>query len=180
MDVVVTHTPADYYAAVHHITRRMFATSPTRFIAGSLGGLYGFFLAIAALLLGQFLDRYSGPHRDFVIYALGCVILAFVFGVGAKYIYKALAARLLFNPNGYSTKPQRFSIEPDALVHESSNSSARFAWTDIERTEVTSDYIFVFLDRGVALYIAKRAFQNPHALNAFLEELNARVTASKT
>jgi len=179
MEVIATHTAKDYYAAVRHITRRMLAKSPTRYILSIVGGLYGFFLAISVMLLAQFLGLYSGPHRDFVTYALGGVILAFVCGISTKYIHQALAARLLYRPNGYSAGPQRFSIEQDALVHRTSNSSARYAWSDIEEIDATNDHIFAFLDLGLALYIAKRAFPDQESSNAFLRELNAKVAASK-
>ena len=179
MEVIATHTAKDYRAAIRHTTRRMFANSPTRYITAALGSLFGFLLVISAVLLSQFLDRYSGPHREFVTYALGAVILAFVCGVSAKPVYQALAARQMFRLNVNCAGPQRFSIEKDALVHRWGSSSARFAWSDIYRIETTNDHIFAFLDRSQAIYIAKRAFTDQEALTAFLDELNARVTASK-
>jgi hypothetical protein len=179
MEVVVTHTAKDYRAAIRHTTRRMFANSPTRHIATAVGSLFGFFLVISAVLLGQFLNRYSGPDRDFVTYALGGVILAFVCGVSAKPVYQVLVARLMYRRNGNCAGPQRFSIEEDALVHRWSSSSARFAWSDIDKIETTDEHIFAFLDRSQAIYIAKRAFTDREALTAFLNELNARVAASK-
>ena len=179
MEVVVSHTPRDYYAAVRHITRRMFAGSPTRYLVGTFGALYGFFLAISVMLLAQFLERYPGPDRAYVIYALGGVILAFVSGVLGKYAYQALAARVMSRPNGYGSAPQRFAIEDDALVHSMRNSHSRFAWTDIEAVQATKEYVFAFLDRGIALYIARRGFPDDATFDEFCAGLNARVAASR-
>jgi hypothetical protein len=178
MEVVATHTANDYYAATRHITRRMFARSPSRYIASLLGGLYGFLLAVSAVLLAQFLERYAGPNRDVLSFALAAVIIAFVIGVVFNYVYRALATRVLFRPSGYGTSPQRFKIEDDALVHSTRKSISRTAWSDIEAIEKTNDFIFAFLDRGLALYIARRAFSDQQAFDAFASELNAKVQAN--
>jgi hypothetical protein len=82
-------------------------------------------------------------------------------------------------PDGYGSAPQRFTIEDDALVHSMRNSRSRFAWTDIEAVECTKEYVFAFLDRGLALYIARRGFPDDASFDGFCAGLNARVAASR-
>jgi hypothetical protein len=176
MNVIANHTAKDYYAAVRHISRRMFADSPSRHIVGMLGGLYGFCLGIAAMFIAQFLGKYSGSNRDLLVWALGAIILGFVSGVTAKYLYGGLAARLLFRPNGYGSGPHRFSIEGSGLVHQCRNSSSQTSWKDIETVEKTKDFIFVYLDRGLAIYIARRSFPDEASYEGFFSALNAKVS----
>lgn len=179
MEVVVSHTAKDHQNAVRHLTKRMLSGGPGRFLLGVLNALPAFFLAMGAMLLAQFLERYPGRYRDFIEYALGSVILAFVCAIAARHAYQALCTRRLSRPGGYGLSPQRFSIEEDGLEVSTRNSRSRFGWSDMEGVEATQDYLYAYLDRGMAVFIARRGFVDEASFEAFRAALEARVAAAK-
>ncbi len=174
MEVTAKHNAKDYFAASGHIFKRMFSDSPSRYIFNILGGIYGFFCAMCAVLLFQFLEKYHGQYRSIIVFALASVILAFIIGIISKYIWQALSAIQMYRPDGYATAPNRFSIEDDAFVSSTRGSVSRTAWKDIESVEKTKDYIFIFIDRGLAMYITRRAFSDDTAFEAYFNELLRR------
>ena len=130
-------------------------------------------------LLGQFLSSYSGPDRQIVICAFIFIVLGLLAGIFSKFIFETIARKVLFRPDGYGTSPQHFRIQGDALVHTTRSSSSSFSWPDIEEVDKTRDYIFLFLDRGLAIYISKRGFVDDATYGAFFEQLVAKVSKSK-
>lgn len=175
MEVVSHPSPGDHFKAVRYVTRRMFRHSRWGYVVSVLAGVYALFVFVAIGLLAQSLKDATEPLRTVNMYALGSIALAFITGVGGKFIYDMCARRVIYRPGGYGLSPQRFLIEEEHFSLRTRQSETRQHWRDIEGAEKTPEMLFIFLDRGIAFYVPRRAFPDEASYDRFHDELVARI-----
>jgi len=179
MEVEFIQTTTDYYNAYKHICRRLNASTKWRYLATLSGVAFGVLFTIGLISIGKYYEKYSyldsqELNNGLSAIAIGTIILI----IGLK-IYNMKVRPLIFEEKGLYLSPQKFKIEKDSLLQYLGENQYRYLWKYVKEVEKTSDYIFVFLDRGAALYIPRHAFESNEKYVSFCMELLAHAQQNR-
>ena len=72
--------------------------------------------------------------------------------------------------------PQKFIINQDCLIQFLGENENRYLWKYFKNIEKTESCIYMFLDRGAALYIPRHAFESEEKYESFYESLKYHVS----
>lgn len=175
MQVQFKQTTDDYYNAIKHVGRRLYSSTKWRFIIIFSGVIFGFLLVHGTTSIYKFYKIYGAldtHNLDNGLIALlaGVVILI----VGFK-IYLTQARPLIFAKDGVFLSLQTFVIDDDYLIHFLGRNESHYLWDSILEVEKTKTFIFMFIDRGAALYIPRHAFNSDDEYAVFYNALHEQV-----
>ena len=171
MEIEYKQTTSDYYNAYKHISRRLNASTKWRYLATISGGIFGLLLVLGVISIGKFYEKYSFIESEELNFGLSAIAIGTaVLIVGLK-IYSSKVRSLIFEENGLYLSPQKFQIEENFLLQSLGENQYRYLWKYVKEVEKTKEYIYLFIDRGAALYIPRHAFSSDENYDAFYESL---------
>lgn len=175
MEIAFQLTSKDYWKTLRYQLRRASGFSPLRFLPACWAGLYGALLGLGGMLLYRRASLFG--CLDDRLFVLG--VLLFLAGVVAlglsPYIRAFFYRRILFLENGYYCSPQTLRVADDCLVHRCSDTESKIAWSDVLGVEDDADYLYVFLDFGLAIPVPRRAFSDRSSYHLFMASLSGHV-----
>ncbi len=172
MKVEFFQTHHDYYNAYQYISCRVGKSTKWRYLATGTGALFGFLLVIGVMSIFDHYEKYSYFENTELTFGLVLIFVAFIIlFVGLK-IYNSKVKSLIFEKGGLFLSRFSFEIQRDCLIHFMADNRHEYQWKNVKEVEQTEDYIFVFLDRGAALYIPKHGFSSEKDFEIFHTTLN--------
>lgn len=172
MEVEYQLDPNDYYAAQQHICRSVVHGSAWRFVPKMLGGIFGFCVALGAITIGKFYDKYSFLDLYELNWGLGIIVLGVVVLVFGLRSYNRAIKPRMFKPEGLYQSPHKISLANDNVVVTVKNNKYTYSYGDVLRIDDDGNYVYVFIDHGAALYIPAKAFETTEAKEAFISKLS--------
>lgn len=180
MEITARYTPADGPTAQKYITRRMFRGSPWRHVPFFWNFLWGFLIGTGGMLLFRFTADYCGPTDRRLTCGLGLLLGGVLVLATASKVAQSASRKVLFRPGGSSFGPQIFTVTDTALVQQSNTGEIKTVWSAFEGIEEDKNYLYLFLDRGFATFIPRRAFPDQSAYQEFAALINRHVSAAKS
>ncbi len=171
MEVEYKQTTSDYYSAYRHISRRLNASTKWRYLATLSGGAFGLLLALGVISISKFYEKYRFLESEELDFGLSAIAVGTVILVIGLNVYNSKVKQLIFEENGLYLSPQKFQIEQESLLHSMGDNQYRYLWKYVKEVEKTQDCIYVFLDRGAALYIPRHGFDSDEKYNTFYDAL---------
>lgn len=171
MEIEFRQVTSDYYNAYRHISKRVCYSTKWRYLATLSGGIFGFSLAFGAISIAKFYEKYSFLPKDELDFGIGIILVgSMVLVIGLK-VYNSKVRPLIFDSNGLFLSTQIYKIEDNHLFHDLGGTHHFYQWECVREVEQTSEYIFVFIDLGAALYIPRHGFSSDEQYNEFYNEL---------
>lgn len=171
MKVELSQTHQDYYNAYQYISARLGKSTRWRYLAIGVGVFFGALFIIGSMSIWEHYEKYSYLQNAELTFGITLIVLAFIIlFVGLK-IYNLKVRPLIFEKDGLFLSKLSFHIESDYLVHFMSDNRYEYRWKNMQEVEKTESYIFIFLDRGVALYIPRHGFKSDQEYEVFYNEL---------
>jgi len=171
VEIEYKQTASDYYNAYKHISRRLNASTKWRYLATLSGGIFGLFLALGVVSIAKFYEKYSFLESAELNFGLSAIAIGTAILIVGLKIYSSKVRPLIFEENGLYLSPQKFQIEQEFLLQSMGENKYRYLWRYVKEVEKTKEYIYLFLDRGAALYIPRHGFASDEEYDAFYEEL---------
>lgn len=175
MEVQYQPDTNDYYAAQQYICRSVARDSLWRFVPKVLGGIFGFCIAIGAVAIGKFYDKYEFLEFNELNWGLGIITLGFVSLVFGLRSYNRAIKPRMFNRGGLYQSPHTISLTNDNMLVTVKSNKYTYSYSDVLRIEDDNNYVYVFIDNGAALYIPAKSFQTAEAKKAFINELSNKI-----
>jgi hypothetical protein len=175
MEVQYQPETNDYYAAQQHICRSVARDSAWRFVPKVLGGIFGFCIALGAIAIGKFYDKYKFLDLYELNWGLGIIALGFIVLVFGLRSYNRAIKPRMFNPEGLYRSPHKISLANDNMVVTVKNNKYAYSYGDVLRVDDDQNYVYVFIDNGAALYIPAKTFKTAEAKKAFISELSNKI-----
>ena len=173
MEIEYKQTASDYYNAYKHISRRLNKSTKWRYLATFSGGIFGLLFALGVISIGKFYEKYSFIHSEELNYGLSAIAIGTVILIVGLKIYSSKVRPLIFEEDGLYLSPQKFEIHQDYLLQKMGENQYRYKWRYVKEVEKTKDYIYIFIDRGAALYIPRHGFESEEQYESFCEALNS-------
>ncbi len=175
MEVQYQPDTNDYYAAQQYICRSVARDSLWRFVPKVLGGIFGFCIAIGAVAIGKFYDKYEFLDFNELNWGLGIIALGFISLVFGLRSYNQAIKPRMFNRDGLYQSPHKVSLTNDNMLVTVKDNKYTYSYGDVLRVEDDNNYVYVFIDNGAALYIPTKSFQTAEAKKAFINELSNKI-----
>ena len=172
MEITFTQNINDYYNAYKYISRRLGKSTKWRFIPFIGSVSFGFFIAIGILTIISHYKSHGVSEPHTVHIALAAIALAFIIPYICNKLFHKLTKSLIFKEGGLYLSPQRFIISDTQLTHYVGECESLYPWKYILEIVKENDCLYLFIDRGVAMYIPCHAFSTVAQYNEFYEALN--------
>lgn len=171
MEIEYKQTASDYYNAYKHISKRLNASTKWRYLATFSGGIFGLLLALGVISVGKFYEKYSFIESEELNFGLSAIAIGTIILIVGLKIYSSKVRPLIFEENGLYLSPQKFEIHQDYLLQSMGENQYRYQWKYVKEVEKTNEYIYLYIDRGAALYIPRHGFASDESYDAFYEAL---------
>jgi predicted membrane channel-forming protein YqfA (hemolysin III family) len=171
MEIEFTQTASDYIKAYKHISKHLNASTKWRYLASLSGFVFGLLLVFGVISIAKFYEKYSFINSEELNFGLSAITIAVVILVVGIKIYNTKIRSLIFEENGLYKSPQKFKIKQEFLLQYMGDNQHRYQWKYVKEIEKTSEYIYLFLDRGAALYIPRHGFASNEKYQEFYEDL---------
>ena len=176
MEIRYNQTVKDYYNAHKYIGKHLNLSTKWRYLASLTGGAFGLLAALGLISIGKHYDKFGSfgtEELNFGLLAIGAAIAILIIGLS---IYNCKVKPLIFEPNGLYLSPLVFEITSDYLLHRMGDNLHQFQWKYIRVVEQANNYIFIFIDRGAALYVPRHAFESDELFDQFFQELKSHAS----
>ncbi len=174
MEIEFKQTTADYFNTSKYIGRYLSASTKFRYVMIVSVGFSLMLISFGTLLLLQHYDT-----STFVSKKLDNGLMMLVIGVTSLIIgfklYSFRLSKLIFSENGIFLSTQKFKIEDNYLLLYMGANEFKYNWKTFKNIEKTDDYIYLFIDRGVALYIPRHGFQTIENYDDFYNAIKHQV-----
>lgn len=175
MEVQYQPDTSDYYATQRHICRSIARGSLWRFVPRVLGGFFGFCLALGAIAIGKFYDKYMYLDLNELNWGLGIIVVGFIVLIFGLRSYNRAIKPRMFDSEGLYQSPHKISLADDRMVVTVKNNEYTYSYGDVLRIEDDQNYVYVFIDNGAALYIPSKAFTSAEAKKEFINEASKKI-----
>jgi len=172
MEIEYRQVTADYYNAYRHISKRVCSRTRWRYLNMVAGGIFGFSLVAGAASITKFYDKYPYLPKDELNFGIWVIAIGAALVFISLKVFGSKVRPLIFESGGLFLSPQSYKIEEAHLSHKMGESDHYYQWKCVKEVEQTPEYIFVFIDRGAALYIPRHGFESDEQYNKFTKELN--------
>ena len=179
MEIEYKQTTTDYYNAYKHIGRRVNASTRWRYLATLSGGAFGLLIALGVISIGKYYEKYGYLESEELNFGLSAIAIGTIILIIGLKIYSLNVRPLIFEKNGLYLSPQTFRIEEECLLHHMGDNQYRYLWKYVKEVEKTENYIYVFLDRGAALYIPRHGFESNENYKSFYEALYSHAQSNR-
>lgn len=165
----------DYYAAQQYICRSLVRDSVWHFAPRICGGIFGLCLALGAVAIGKFYDKYKSLDFYELNWGLGTITLGFFCLIYGLHLYNRAIKLRTFNPGGLYQSPHNINLANDAMVVTVKKNRYTYSYDDVLKVDDDKNYVYIFIDNGAAFYIPVNSFENTETKKAFISELSSRV-----
>ena len=172
MKVEYRQTHQDYFDAYTHISARVNKSTKWRHLATLSVAAFGFLLVIGVMSILKHYEHYRCFENEELNFGIKLIVLAFVTLFIGLRVYSSKIKPLIFEKNGLFLSLLSFEIQKEYLVHYMAENRHEYRWKYVQEIEKTKKCIYIFLDRGVALYIPKHGFPDEETYEAFYDALN--------
>jgi len=179
MEIEYRQVTADYYNAYRHISKRLCATTKWRHLNTVAGVIFGLSLVTGVVSITKFYDKHPYLSKDDLNFGIWAIAIGTALVILSLRIFGSKVRPLIFESGGLFLSPQSFKIEETHLSHKMGESEHYYQWKYVKEIEQTPGYIFVFIDRGAALYIPRHGFESEEQYNEFTKELSVHAQKNR-
>ncbi len=177
MIVNFKQTTKDYITASKYISKKLSLKTKWRYLGLFSTFSFGVLLVIGLVLIKEHYVLYpwfesSELNKGLITIAIGTSIL-----IVGMFIYTKIYQSKMFSKDGLFLSNQEFKIEKEHLFQNMGGNKYYYQWKHIKEIEKTNNFIFLFIDNGVAIYIPHHAFENDDEYENFY---NALCTAEQS
>lgn len=175
MEIEYVQRVGDYWNAYRYISKRLNFSTRWRYLATFSGVASGLLITLGAISIGKHYEKYPYLESEELNYGLILVLVSVVILITGLVLYNKKIRPLLFEEGGLYLSVQKFIIGDDCLTQYMGDNEHKYQWKYVQDVERTNEYIYIFLDRAVALYIPRHGFKSDEEYVSFYEALKSHV-----
>lgn len=175
MEVRYRHNVDDMKSAQKYICQRLMSRRIWRFAPVVGGAIFGLLSVVGVMSFLDFYRHYSALGLERLTWGLASFVIGTVALVVGMRLYTRDVMRHSFTPEGVLLGEHTVALQDAALIMSVNHSQYRYGYADMLTVESDNRYVYVFIDRGLALYIPSRAFASETARTDFIRDLQGRI-----
>ncbi|SHO57061.1 YcxB family protein [Vibrio quintilis] len=180
MEITYKPTYSDFCEATKYIERQVVRSTKWRYLRVLSKIILVTLFALGLMSIIRYYEKFSFiSHQELTEGLLAIEFGIIIFFIISRIYHKKIRALMFEDGWLYLSTNHQFRIEQDYLLLKIRENQHQYRWKYVRKTEKTKSYIFIFMDRGSALFIARHSFQSDEHYNTFYTQVTSRCMFSE-